>query len=71
MDKTVNMILFLGYLIKIAIAHIWYYKICLNNKPKGERSGSVVERLTQDRRAVGSSLTGVTVLWSLSKTHLS
>ena len=25
-----------------------------------ERTGSVVERLTQDRRAVGSSLTGVT-----------
>ena len=36
-----------------------------------ERSGSVVERLTQDRRAVGSSFTGVTALWSLSKTHLS
>ena len=27
-----------------------------------ERSGSVVECLTQDRRAVGSSLTGVTAL---------
>ena len=27
-----------------------------------ERSGSVVEYLTQDRGAVGSSLTGVTVL---------
>ena len=36
-----------------------------------KRSGSVVENLTQDRRAVGSSLTGVTALWSLSKTHLS
>ena len=36
-----------------------------------ERSGSVVERLTRDRRAVGSSLSGVTALWSLSKTHLS
>ena len=35
-----------------------------------ERSGSVVEYLTRDRRAAGSSLTGVTVLWSLSKTHL-
>ena len=34
-----------------------------------ERSGSVVECLTGDRRAAGSSLTGVTVLWSLSKTH--
>ena len=36
-----------------------------------QRSGSVVECLTRDRGAVGSSLTGVTALWSLSKTHLS
>ena len=36
-----------------------------------ERSGSVVECLTRDRGASGSSLTGVTALWSLSKTHLS
>ena len=32
-----------------------------------ERSGSVVECLTRDRGAAGSSLTGVTALWSLSK----
>ena len=37
----------------------------------GERSGSVLECLTRDRRAAGSGLTGVTALWSLSKTHLS
>ena len=36
-----------------------------------ERCGSVVECLTLDRRAGGSCLTGVTALWSLSKTHLS
>ena len=36
-----------------------------------ERRDSVVECLTRDREAAGSSLTGVTVLWSLSKTHLS
>ena len=36
-----------------------------------ERSGSSVECLTRDRRAAGSSLTGVIALWSLSKTHLS
>ena len=36
-----------------------------------ECSGSVVECLTRDRGAGGSSLTGVTALWSLSKTHLS
>ena len=36
-----------------------------------ERSGSVVECLTRDRRVAGSSLTGVIALWSLSKTHLS
>ena len=38
---------------------------------QGERSGSVVECLTRDERAAGSSLTGITALWSLSKTHLS
>ena len=43
----------------------------LINWSKRERSGSVVECLTRDRRAAGSSLTGVTALWSLSKTHLS
>ena len=32
---------------------------------------AVVECLTRDRRVAGSSLTGVTALWSLSKTHLS
>ena len=36
-----------------------------------EGSGSVVECLNQDRGATGSSLTGVTALLSLSKTHLS
>ena len=36
-----------------------------------ERSVSVVECLTRDRGATGSSLTGITALWSLSKTHLS
>ena len=36
-----------------------------------EHSGSVVECLTRDGEAAGSSLTGVTVLWSLSKIHLS
>ena len=46
---------------------------CMDDNPlaKGERSGSVVECLTRDRGAAGSSLTGVTALWSLSKTHLS
>ena len=36
-----------------------------------ERSDSVVECLTRDREATGSSLTGVTALRSLSKTYLS
>ena len=36
-----------------------------------ERSGSVVECFTRDRGVAGSSLTGVTALWFLSKTHLS
>ena len=45
---------------------LWILKLHL-----GERGGSVVEPLTRDRRAAGSSLSGVTTLWSLSKTHLS
>ena len=36
-----------------------------------ECSGSVVECLTRDRGVAGSSLTGVTALWSLGKTNLS
>ena len=36
-----------------------------------ESSGSVVECLIRDRGAAGASLTRVTALWSLSKTHLS
>ena len=36
-----------------------------------EPSGSMVKCLSGDRRAVGSSLTGVTALWSLRKTQLS
>ena len=42
-----------------------------DSNARRERSGSVVECLTLDRRAAGSSLTGVIALWSLSKTHLS
>ena len=34
-----------------------------------QRSGSVVECLTPDRGATGSSLTGVPALWSVSKTR--
>ena len=45
--------------------------LCQTYDKHRERRGSVVECLTRDRRAAGSSLTGVTALWSLSKTHLS
>ena len=38
---------------------------------KRDHSGSVVECLTRDRGAAGSSLASVSALWSLSKTHLS
>ena len=50
-----------------------YFMSYIEISPKGvwERSGSVVECLTLDRGAAGLSLTGVTALWSLSKTHLS
>ena len=48
------------------------FQHCQSSTSKSrERSGSVVECLTRDRRVAGSSLTGVTALWSLSKTHLS
>ena len=36
-----------------------------------EHSGSVIECLSRDRGVAGSSLTGVTSLWSLGKTDLS
>ena len=52
------------------LRHVLLYTNVLILKRR-ERSGSVVECLTQDRGAAGSSLTGVTALWSLSKTHLS
>ena len=41
-----------------------------SNTVSRERSGSVVECLTRDQSAAGSSLTGVTALWSLSKTFI-
>ena len=53
------------------MAHLWWYLDPLSTHPEWERSGSVVECLTQDRGAAGSSLFGVTTLWSLSKSHLS
>ena len=42
--------------------HIGFYMP--NSTHRRERSGSVVEYLTRDREAAGSSLTGVTALWS-------
>ena len=61
------------YLLKLASSSHWGGKLKVPIHPLlvGERSGSVVECLTRDRRVAGSSLTGVTALWSLSKTHLS
>ena len=50
---------------------LWLILLSSSIGYKRERSGSVVECLTRDRRVAGSSLTGVTALWSLSKTHLS
>ena len=47
------------------------YSLRWHTQVPRERSGSVVECLARDRRVAGSSLTGVTALWSLSKTHLS
>ena len=60
----------LGHIYSALYVILVMYAI-LQSCTLGERSGSVVECLTRDRRAAGLSLTGVTVLWSLSKTHLS
>ena len=62
LSQKKNMLLF----ILIPYSEILMTETCL-----WERSGSVVECLTRDRRAAGSSLTRVTGLWPLSKTHLS
>ena len=61
-----------SYLVGLK-AYFLFICLCISSSSilDGERSGSVVECLTRDRRAAGSSLTGVTALWSLSKTHLS
>ena len=60
----------ISYFCVICLYRQWC-KIKILAKYIRERSGSVVECLTGDQRAAGSSLTGVTALWSLSKTHLS
>ena len=50
----------------------WYKQVLNIYSPNfWERSGSLVECLTQDQGAAGLSLTGVTELWFLSNTHLS
>ena len=50
----------MGYSQSVVPRHmgLTYHK----SKPEWERSGSVVECLTRDRGAAGSSLTGVTAL---------
>ena len=50
----------------------WYRsKLFANVISTRQRWSAVVECLTRDRELAGLSLTGVTALWSLSKTHLS
>ena len=73
MSSTLNLIaiykLTIIYLSKVGQKS--RLKIYKYDCKSSERSGSVVGCLTPDRVAAGSSLTGVTALWSLSKTHLS
>ena len=52
--------------VKVTVTQLWY-AILPKRGFLRERSGSVVECLTRDKGAAGSSLTGATVLWSLSK----
>ena len=53
------------------VSVLWYATVLESPSGKWEHSGSVVECLTRDRGVEGSSLTGVTALWSLCKTHFS
>ena len=68
LSMELSILYFKGLLIKISTKRcISVSEACVFR----ECSGSVVECLTRDRGATGSTLTGVTALWSLSKTHLS
>ena len=82
MINFLNCLCWLCFAVKVKIAQVSYLYISFFFSFSfffffffffggGGRSGSVVECLTRDRRAAGSSLTGVTAQWSLSKTHLS
>ena len=57
-------------IMDVFCAVCYWLNVC-NKIYMRERSGSVIECLTRDRRAAGSSLTGFTALCFLSKTHLS
>ena len=58
-------------IVPTSVDNGWTLQYSVRQLQTAECSGSVVECLTRNRRAVGSSLSGVTALWSLSKTHLS
>ena len=62
---TASLSLYCNHIYQLPFMNI---NCIVTNLPR-ERSGSVVECLTRDRRAAGPSLTGVTALWFLSKTH--
>ena len=52
-----------GFIVHFMLLYI--YKLSCTSINYRERSGSVVECLTGDREAAGSSLIGITALWSL------
>ena len=56
---------------KYRLHHVTYSATKFWSYYSASKGSSVVECLTRDQRVAGSSLTGVTALWSLSKTHLS
>ena len=67
---------YVSQLIRFARAssHVASSTLAINCKLKNFSNGAQWlsgRVLDSDRRAAGSSLTGVTALWSLSKTHLS
>ena len=60
-----------SHIVNLDIFGLHYYQCTVYAELIWEHSGSVIECLTWDRGAAGSRLTSVTVLWSLSKAHLS
>ena len=78
-EKLFSLLIAMPYMTSDMYKNRHHHKLCHKLPVKSHRShatswepsGSVVECLTRDRGAAGSSLTGIIALWYLSKAHLS